>query len=154
MPSEFRRALEQIEGLARRASGLTRQLLAYSGKGRFVIEPVDLGAVVRELAPMLMVVVPKAARLEVDVGDAPVVIMGDRSQLEQVVMNLITNAAEALDDGPGEIVARVSPIARADQPPQVVLEVRDTGRGMTAETAARVFDPFFTTCLLYTSRCV
>ncbi len=145
VPSEFRRALEQIEGLARRASGLTRQLLAYSGKGRFVIEPVDLGAVVRELAPMLMVVVPKAARLEVDVGDAPVVIMGDRSQLEQVVMNLITNAAEALDDGPGEIVVRVSPIARADQPPQVVLEVRDTGRGMTAETAARVFDPFFTT---------
>jgi len=113
VPSEFRRALEQIEGLARRASGLTRQLLAYSGKGRFVIEPVDLGAVVRELAPMLMVVVPKAARLAVDVGDAPAVIMGDRSQLEQVVMNLITNAAEALDGGPGEIVARVSPTVRS-----------------------------------------
>ncbi|MBL8624578.1 MAG: response regulator [Myxococcales bacterium] len=144
VPGEFRRALDQIEGLARRASGLTRQLLAYSGKGRFVIEPVDLGAVVRELAPMLMVVVPKAARLEVD-ADGPTVIMGDRSQVEQVVMNLITNAAEALDGGPGEIVARVSRIARADEPPQVVLEVRDTGRGMTAETVARVFDPFFTT---------
>ena len=145
VPGEFRHALEQIEGLARRASGLTRQLLAYSGKGQFVIEPVALGAVVSELAPMLTVVVPKAARLEVDVADGPTVIMGDRSQLEQVVMNLITNAAEALDGGPGEIVARVSRIARADQPPHVVLEVRDTGRGMTTDTAARMFDPFFTT---------
>jgi PAS domain S-box-containing protein len=145
VPSEFRRALDQIEGLARRASGLTRQLLAYSGKGRFVIEPIELGAVVRELAPMFGVIVPKAAQLVVEVDPAATVIMGDRSQIEQVVMNLITNAAEALDDGPGTISVRVSRVARADQPPQVVLEVDDTGRGMDPDTAARVFDPFFTT---------
>jgi PAS domain S-box-containing protein len=100
VPSEFRRALDQIEGLARRASGLTRQLLAYSGKGRFVIEPIELGAVVRELAPMFGVIVPKAAQLVVEVDPGATVIMGDRSQIEQVVMNLITNAAEALDDAP------------------------------------------------------
>jgi PAS domain S-box-containing protein len=155
-PEGLAEALDQIEILSRRAADLTRQLLAYSGKGTFVIGPVDLGEVVRELRGMLEVVIPKKASLELELGAIPKVL-GDRAQLQQVVMNLLTNAAEALGDNVGAIRLRTQIIeqtaeslaargASSLQPGRYVsLEVEDSGCGMTEEVRERLFDPFFTT---------
>ena len=143
VPGGFRDALDQIELLTRRAAGLTRQLLAYSGKGRFEIEPVALDEVIRGLTPMVEVVLPKGAALHVELAAPSPIVMADRAQLEQVVMNLLTNAAEALAGG-GAITIRTRAATRAGEP-WAALEVEDTGQGMAPDVVARMFDPFFTT---------
>ena len=149
-------ALDQIELLSRRAAELTQQLLAYSGKGTFVIGPVDLGEVVLGLRGMLEVVLPKKATFVLALDPIPAVL-GDRTQLQQVVMNLLTNAAEALGDQVGTIRLRTRMVeetaeslaalgASSLEPGRyVALEVEDSGCGMTAEVRERLFDPFFTT---------
>jgi signal transduction histidine kinase/CheY-like chemotaxis protein len=150
-------SIEQIEVLARRASELTRQLLAYSGKGSFVVEPVSLDALVAEMAGMLEIVVPKKATLTLEIEAALPAVMADRAQLQQVVMNLLTNAAEALPDGVGRIslVVRALELSgdelerrgAAELSPGTYLEVAvsDTGVGMAEDVRERLFDPFFTT---------
>lgn len=150
--------LIQVEKLAGQAAELTRQLLAYSGRGRFVVEPCDLGALVTEMGGMLDIVISNKARLQVERSDDPTVVMADRSQLQQVVMNLITNASDALEGRAGTIRVRVETREldaetcadrfegwdlRAGS--YVVLEVSDDGVGMDEETRQRLFDPFFTT---------
>ncbi|MBK9033795.1 MAG: PAS domain-containing protein, partial [Myxococcales bacterium] len=161
VPGGFRDALDQIDALTRRAAALTRQLLAYAGKGRFVIEPTDLTEIVRELEGMLAVVVPKQTALHLDLAPGPAMVMADRAQLQQVVMNLLTNAAESLPEGVGTVTVRTA-VERCDRArlascatavggaeltpgTYVTLEVRDTGAGMDAATVERIFDPFFTT---------
>jgi PAS domain S-box-containing protein len=151
-------SIEQIETLARRAADLTRQLLAYSGKGRFVVQSVDLSALLTEISQMLKVVISKKAALELDLAEDLPTIVADRTQLQQVAMNLLTNASEALGDDPGLIrvtttteVCSKERLANAydapDLPPgtYVVLEVSDNGCGMTADVKSQLFDPFFTT---------
>ena len=151
-------AVEQIEHLARRAADLTRQLLAYSGRGSFVIEPVDLGEVVREIVDMLGVAVPRNATLRLELADRLPTIDADRTQMHQIAMNLLGNAGEALGGAPGRVTLRTfvedcseerlrDVYGRTDRAPgaYVVLEVEDTGCGMQEDVRARLFEPFFTT---------
>ena len=149
--------LHDIEAAARRAADLCRQMLAYAGKGTFVVEPVDLGTLVRDTTQLLKVSISKKARLQFSLAPDLPMVDADPSQLRQVVMNLVINASEALADASGDIrlttcVARPQPPAAGliysfDLPPRdcVCLEVVDTGQGMSAGTLARIFDPFFTT---------
>ena len=153
-----RPALDQIELTARRAAELTRQMLAYSGKGRFVVEPLDLSAIVREMRDLLEVSISKKAGLRCELDPNLPSIEADAAQLRQVVMNLITNASDALETEDGTITLRtgVSEVDASylddtevgdDLSPghYVWVEVSDTGCGMSEETRVRMFDPFFTT---------
>jgi len=153
-----REPVEQAAHAAKRATDLTRQLLAYSGKGRFVVQPIDLSALVRENAHLLRASVPHTCAIELRLaGDLPAV-EADVGQLQQVIMNLITNAADAIGSQAGTITIATAlreggPAAHAggriaDVEPAaayVALEVADNGSGMEPSTVARLFDPFFTT---------
>ncbi|MDJ0973286.1 MAG: response regulator [Planctomycetota bacterium] len=152
------RYLEGVRAAAVRASELTNQMLAYSGRGRFAIEPVDLNALIQELRHLLKTVISKKADLRLDLAEGLPSVEADASQVRQVVMNLITNASESLGDAPGLISVRTG-VAELDaetiatcvlqeglEPgPRVVLEVRDTGCGFDEPTRQTIFDPFFTT---------
>ncbi len=156
--SPLRDYLQGIQQAAHRAAELTSQMLAYSGKARFVTEPVDLNALVREMAHLLEIAISKKVTIHYDFQPDLPPVSADPTQLRQVIMNLITNASEALGDRAGAI--RISTgvrtcdraylsracVGEALPPGQYVFtEVADTGCGMDAETKARIFDPFFTT---------
>ncbi|MCU0622384.1 MAG: PAS domain S-box protein [Gemmatimonadaceae bacterium] len=153
-----RDAIEDIERAAQRAADLTRQLLAYAGKGRYVVEPVDLSALVREMAQLLRAAIARKVSLRLDLADHVPPVLGDATQLRQVVMNLITNASDAMLERGGDLVVRTTVVPRAtlgehesafgsalDGDPRIVVEVRDQGHGMTPDVIERIFDPFFTT---------
>ena len=151
----------QIELAGRRAADLTRQMLAYSGKGKFVVEPLSLSELVGELLPLLESVISKKAELTVSCPDGLRTMQGDATQIRQVVMNLLTNASDALDEHSGRISVTVGEVeADADYLSQFAfakselaaglyafVEVSDTGRGMDTQTRERIFDPYFTTKL-------
>jgi signal transduction histidine kinase len=151
----LRRRLHQIEMAATRAADLTNQLLAYSGRGTFQVEPLSLSRLVDEMEGLLETIISKKATLEHHYAPDLPPIEADATQIRQVIMNLITNASDALGDQPGRIIITTGTMAtspltpcRAGAPPEgeaVFLEVTDTGSGMDADTLARVFDPFFTT---------
>jgi len=160
MESTARPHVARIESAAERAADLTRQMLAYSGRGRFVVEALDLSEVVEEMAKLLEVSIPKRVELEFAFEAGLPAIDADAAQLRQVVMNLITNAADAVSDsGSGRIRLEtgkrfvseadlaLTAVEAGDLEPgwYVTLEVTDTGRGMDADTRRRMFDPFFTT---------
>jgi two-component system, cell cycle sensor histidine kinase and response regulator CckA len=147
--------LEEIERAGIRAASLTQQLLAFSR--RQVLRPVavDLNLVVREMERMLRRLIGTHIRLDVDLAHGLPPILADRGQVEQVVMNLVVNARDAMPEG-GVLTVRTSPVhfgagdpnlAQWEMEPgeYVNLEVRDTGHGMTPDVVARAFDPFFTT---------
>jgi PAS domain S-box-containing protein len=156
--SPIRDDLVAVEKAARRAAELSHQMLAYSGKGRFVIEPVDLGALVDEMRHILESSISKKVALRLEpAADLPPV-HGDATQLRQVVMNLIINAGEAIGDRPGTIrlttgtvackrslLRKLAPADDLAEGTYVFLQVVDDGCGMDAATAARIFEPFFTT---------
>jgi len=150
--------LEQIEKASVRAADLTRQMLAYAGKGKVMILPVNLNILVREMAELLGVSISKKATVRLDLASAMPDILGDPAQMQQVVMNLVTNASEALGEGGGTITLRTgeqwldavylgSLCPAIPIPPgrYALVEVSDTGCGMSRETIDRIFDPFFTT---------
>jgi PAS domain S-box-containing protein len=151
----LRRRLYQIEAAATRAAELTNQLLAYSGRGKFQVEPLSLSRLVDEMEDLLETVISKKASLEHHYAADLPLIDGDATQIRQVIMNLITNASDALGDRTGKITITLGAMETdastpciAGAPPEgvsVFLEVSDTGAGMEAETLQRIFDPFFTT---------
>jgi two-component system, cell cycle sensor histidine kinase and response regulator CckA len=149
--------LIHIENAAQRAGDMCRQMLAYAGKGNFVVEQVHLSTLVRDTAGLLSISISKKSHLELSLADNLPLVDADPSQLRQVVMNLLINANEALGDAAGEIritTKRAEPDRAGtgithsfDLPPGkcVCLEVADSGCGMSPATLARIFDPFFTT---------
>jgi PAS domain S-box-containing protein len=150
--------LANMEAVVHRAADLARQMLAYSGRGRFRFERVDLNRMVREMTQLLAVGVSKKVQLLLDLEPGLPGVEGDPIQLQQVIMNLVTNASEAIGDREGTIRVHTSlrhleaaelRILRLGQElpagDYLCLEVGDSGVGMTAETLARLFDPFFTT---------
>ncbi len=153
-----RENLHRIEAASRRAADLCDQMLAYSGRGGFVIEPISLNDVVKEMVPLLTASISKKARFQTDLAEGLALIRGDVTQIRQVVMNLITNASDAIGDQLGSIhVATgaercnrryLDEISLQDELPEgdyVCVEVTDTGCGMDEATRSRIFDPFFTT---------
>ena len=150
--------LEQIEKTSLRAAELCKQMLAYSGRGRFVVQRLDLSAVVREMAKLLELSVGKKAALRYNLAPELPAVLADATQLRQIVMNLVINASEAIGDQSGTITLSTG-VMEADRAylhethlspdiPEgryVFFEVSDTGCGMSPETQARIFDPFFTT---------
>ena len=151
-----RRALEQIRTTGERAAELTQQMLDYSGHGRFVLAAVAVDALVKEMAELLEASLPKKVRLSYDFADLLAPVDADAGQLRQVVLNLITNAAEAIGQARGTValVTRMAELSGdeldvvGDPIPAdryVIVEVTDDGEGMDAETARRIFEPFFTT---------
>ena len=140
-----------------RAGELTQQLLAYSGQGSFVVEPIDLVGLVQEMCQLLDTVVSKKVRLEYELDENRPVIKADATQIRQVVMNLIVNASEACGEQCGLIRVHTGIVSAdralldsfvlADELPEgeyALLEIEDTGSGMTPQTQTRIFDPFYT----------
>ena len=155
----IRRYFREIVSASERAADLTRQLLAYAGKGRFVLERIDLSQLVREIEPLIHTSIPKMVDIQLDLAAGLPAVEADPGQIQQLVMNLIVNGAEAIGEGnPGAVVIRTETRAldaeeiRREFPNDqlspgayVGLEVRDTGSGMDEATRNKIFDPFFTT---------
>jgi PAS domain S-box-containing protein len=153
-----RTSVARIELAARRAAELTGQMLAYAGKGRMVIDLFELNALVEEITALLDVSIAKTTTLRYMLAPQLPPIAGDATQIRQVIMNLVLNAAEAVGAARSLIVI-ASGVRHADRlylastwlAPElpegeyVFLEVTDDGPGMSAETLAKIFDPFFTT---------
>ena len=156
--SPARKSIREIETAAKRAADLTRQMLAYSGKGRFVIEPLSLNSLLEEMAHLLEISVSKKVAMKCHFAQDMPMVCGDASQIRQIIMNLITNASESIGDKSGVISIRtgimhcdrayLADTCLTEELPEgryAYFEVSDTGCGMDADTLAKIFDPFFTT---------
>jgi PAS domain S-box-containing protein len=159
--SPARRNLQDVIAAGERAAGLTGQMLAYSGKGRFVIDRIDLSTYIRETAPLIEAAIPRTIELRLDLAEDLPAIEADATQIQQLVMNLVINGAEAIPDSKPGTVTVLTRSQQVDEEyirtqalpftgdlkpgPYVLLEVRDTGAGMDEATKSKIFDPFFTT---------
>ena len=154
----LRSALQRIEATTQRGSDLARQLLAYAGKANFSVRPLDLNTIILEMGDLLSVSISKKVAILTDLEPDLLPVDADSAQFQQIVMNLVINASEAIGDHPGVVTLRTRSVSysRADlattfpgqvlEPgPYVRMEVEDDGCGMDAETIGRIFDPFFTT---------
>jgi signal transduction histidine kinase/ActR/RegA family two-component response regulator len=150
--------LDRIQSAAQHAAALTEQVLTYSGKGSVTLHPLDLSQLTQDMLDLLHTSMTKRGALEVDLAEDLPAVEGDVTQLRQVILNLVTNASEALGEEGGTVRVRTH-LLEADarllsdafgtaEPAAgeyVALEVSDTGGGLAPELHARVFDPFFTT---------
>jgi PAS domain S-box-containing protein len=156
--SPARDSIREIEAASRRAAELCRQMLAYSGKGRFIVKAVNLNDLVQEMAHLLRISISKKVELKFNFDRDLPAIQADATQMRQVVMNLLTNSSEAIGDESGVIAISTghrycipedltSAYLHEELPEgeYVFFEVADTGCGMGKETLIRLFDPFFTT---------
>jgi PAS domain S-box-containing protein len=145
--------LRTIRNVAMRGSEIVRELMVYAGKESATVELVDVSRSIQEMLELLKVSVSKHAVLEADLGKNLPPIRANAAQLRQIVMNLVTNASDAIGDRDGVIrlstrcvrVDQDSQLGHLDEGDYTLVEVSDTGCGMTPETQAKVFDPFFTT---------
>lgn len=141
-----------------RAAELCQQMLAYAGQGRYLIGPIQLTKLVREMTRLLRTVISKKAELRFELDEKLPTFPGDITQIRQVILNLLTNASEALPETGGFIHLRTgvmwadreffSSTVLSEQLPEgnyLYVEVQDTGCGMSNDTLKQIFDPFFTT---------
>jgi two-component system, cell cycle sensor histidine kinase and response regulator CckA len=158
LDSSVRRNVLEIESASRRAADLCNQMLAYSGKGNFVIKAVNLNKIVKEISGLLSVSISKKVHLRINPTHSLSDIQADATQIRQVIMNLVTNASEAIGDEEGEIIITTRQQYYGDgtllnQYTQEALpageyvstEIADNGTGMDAATVEKIFEPFFTT---------
>ena len=162
--SPARTNLQEIVRASKRAAELVKQMLAYSGKGRYVIEPIDTGRLIEEMARLVEASISKKAVLKYNLAENLPTFDGDVTQIRQIIMNLIINASEAIGDKGGVItlstgtmhcdhaylndvneILRTSPDEPLPEGVYTFFEVADTGCGMDADTIEKIFDPFFTT---------
>jgi PAS domain S-box-containing protein len=150
--------VRQVELAAQRAADLCKQMLAYSGRGHFVVQQVDLSRLVEDMGHLLMLAKSKNATLKYDLGTSLPRIEADANQLHQVLISLVTNASDAIGDASGVISVSTGIMdcdenylkeIYIDEPlpagTYVYLEVSDNGCGMSKEVKSKVFEPFFTT---------
>lgn len=156
--SPARAFISRIENSTQRASELCKQMLAYSGKGKFVIKPINLSVLVNEMARLMEVSIEKDVVIKYQLAENLPLIEADAAQIQQVILNLITNANEAIEGRSG-IISFGTGVIHADrlyldqtiaesnlqEGRYVYLEVSDTGKGMDSQTIKKIFDPFFTT---------
>ena len=133
-------AVAELESYVKRGAALTRQLLLFSRRSVTRREKLDLGDVVRATSSLLLRLVRENIRTTLALDPAPLPVRADRGQLEQVLVNLVVNASDAMPDG-GELLIR----SGSEGDDRVWFEVHDTGVGIPAELHARIFEPFFTT---------
>ena len=154
-----RRHVVQSVKAAKRASSLTQQMLAYSGRGSFAIGPLDINQLIEGNLTLFEVSIPKNIRLLTDLSPTLPLIEADTAQLQQLIMNLIINAGQAIGTADGQIALRTSVLDIASDQGEfweitgdrliagryVSIQVQDNGCGMDAETVREIFDPFYTT---------
>lgn len=156
--SAVRELLEDIELSAHRASDLCRQMLAFAGQGKLSNREIDLNQVIEQGKRLLQLTMAGTDTLRLELDPGPLVVNADLSQIRQILVNLVTNAAEAVSPGPGEITLRTRTLDHREielstlsvettlAPRRyVAIEVEDDGCGMDEEMRARVFDPFYST---------
>jgi len=153
--------LQEVVAAGEKAAALTRQMLAYSGRGHFVLNRIDLSTYVQEAIPLIQASVPRTVELRLDLAEDLPAIEADTTQMQQIVMNLVINGAEAIPEGRCGAVTIATRRQEVDEQyigaqegavtgelrpgTYVVLEVHDNGCGMDDATKARIFEPFFTT---------
>ena len=150
--------LRGIEEAGERAGLLCKQMLAYAGKGHRALHPLDLSAFTRDTAQLLQASVHRSATLVMDLAEGMPMLRGDPSQIQQIIMNFVINGSEALGEQGGTLTVRTGLFhasreflsgcrigAELDEGEYLLLDVTDTGHGMTPEVLAHIFDPFFTT---------
>ena len=156
--SATRSNIEQAIHAVQQAADLTQQMLAYCGKGRFIVKTIDLNALIQENLNLFEAAIPETIHFDLRLDRDIPAIKADAGQMQQVIMNLITNAAESIGEQRGVITlatgvercdaARLLQSRLEEKPPAgefVYVQVTDTGCGMDEETSRRLFDPFFTT---------
>jgi PAS domain S-box-containing protein len=151
----LRPLLDIAEKSSLRGAALIAQLLSYVGHGHVTVTRFDLSALISEIIPLIHTSIPKAVRLTLDLSPDKTWMEADSSAIQQVVMNLVINAAEAIDEKGGVVVVSTGlasldagaagTLAEGAEPDAICLEVRDSGSGMDEATKSRIFDPFFTT---------
>ncbi|MBA4149261.1 MAG: PAS domain S-box protein [Verrucomicrobia bacterium] len=156
--SPLRSYLFNVEKTSMQAADLCKQMLAYSGRGKFVIQAIQMCSLIKDMIPLLQISVHKRVTLNFNLADSLPPIEADPSQMRQVVMNLVINASEAVGENNGTVTVNTG-VIEVDQAylseyysaPELTagnyisVEVSDTGCGMNAETRAKIFEPFFTT---------
>jgi two-component system, cell cycle sensor histidine kinase and response regulator CckA len=140
-------AICAIQTVATRAGEIVRELMTYAGQESGKREPTDLSRLVQEMLELLRISISKHAALQVDLPPHLPPVQANPVQLRQVIMNLITNASEALGDEEGMISIAISQVTSQDSVSghSLRLTISDTGGGMTADTLSKIFDPFYTT---------
>lgn len=147
-----REGIAKITTVTDRAAEIVRQLMVYAGQESATFEVVDLAALVREMLPLLKVSISKKTTFEVDLPDHMTTVQANATQIRQVVLNLITNASEALQGKEGRVSVLLNEVhlergkgSKHNLGHHLRLVVSDTGSGMTEEVQARIFDPFYST---------
>jgi PAS domain S-box-containing protein len=156
--SRLAKQLDRIRSAAKHAEALTRQMLTYSGKASVSLKTFDLSELVEEMSELLEASTTKKYRLKISLRHGCTLVEGDPTQLRQVILNLVTNASESFQEGPGRVAVSTG-LVRVDaaylagtlgggdlaEGDYVYVEIADTGKGMDEEVRKRIFEPFFST---------